>query len=113
MATRDDAPDFTLLSILFSTQPLTPSLSMCLYEAALELHASGEGGKQVLGDVIQGVVRNLHREVAVGAIAGPLFEADVETERGAGKVRFLLTQQALAAHGRAPEPRPRRREWLN
>lgn len=107
------APDFTLLSILFSTQPLTPSLSMCLFEAAMELHESGAGGQQIAGDVISGVVRNLHREVALGGIAGPLFEADVETERGSGKVRFLLTQQALAQRGHAPAPKAPRPKWLN
>ncbi len=107
------APDFTLLSILFSTQPLTPALSMCLFEAAMALHESGAGGQNVAGDTISGVVRNLHRDVALGGIAGPLFEAEVETERGSGKVRFLLTQQALAQRGLSPAPKAPRPRWLN
>jgi hypothetical protein len=92
-------PYWQLLSVLFSSFPLTPSLAMTLYEAAFELHAKDQASMPVAGDVVSGTVRNLRKHAMLGAIGGPTFEAEVETDRGRGTVRFLLTSERLAARG--------------
>ncbi len=90
-------PYWYLISVLFSTVPLTPDLAMSLYDVACALHRSGEGHGEVMQDRMEGKVRNLQRSFALGAISGPGFEADLEMESGRGKVRFLLTREGLEA----------------
>jgi len=68
---------------------------MSLYEVAFSLHRSGDGHGEVMQERLEGRVTNLHRSFALGSIAGPGFEADVEMPAGKGKVRFLLTREGL------------------
>jgi hypothetical protein len=98
-------PYWVLISVLSSSQPLTPALAMTLHQAAYELHRSGGSVQPVAGDLLTGKVHNLRKDVQMGAIAGPAFEAEIETERGSGVVRFLLTRQGLELMAQAP-PRP-------
>jgi hypothetical protein len=96
MSDNPQAPPYwTLISVLFSTQPLTPSLAMTLHQTAYELYQRNDAVGQVAGDLISGKVRNLRKDVQLGGIAGPAFEAEIDTERGSGVVRFLLTRQGL------------------
>jgi hypothetical protein len=95
----EDIPYWLLMSVLFSSQPLTPTLAMTLHQAAYDLYERNDSVREVSGDLIQGKVRNLHKDVLLGTIGGPAFEAEVETERGAGLVRFLLTRQGLELWG--------------
>lgn len=88
-------PYWYLISVLASTIPLEPALAMSLYEVAFSLHRSGEGHGEVLQDRMEGRVTNLYRSFALGSIAGPGFEAEVEMASGRGKVRFLLTREGL------------------
>lgn len=104
MAATTPTPYWQLLSVLFSSFPLTPSLAMTLYEAAFELHRTGTGATEVAGDIVSGTVRNLKQHAVIGAITGPTFEAELETERGSGLVRFLLTRQGLATRGLVDVP---------
>ncbi|MBJ6759967.1 hypothetical protein JGU66_04275 [Myxococcaceae bacterium JPH2] len=108
-------PYWVLISVLFSSQPLTPALAMTLHEAAYELHQRGEGSREVSGDLLSGRVRNLRKDVSLGGVAGPAFEAEIETERGSGMVRFVLTQQGLELMRQSePQPRvPARPKYLN
>ncbi len=92
-------PYWVLISVLFSSVRLTPSLAMMLHQAAYQLYRTGDGAQEVLGDLVSGRVRNLRKSAVLGAIAGPAFEADLETERGKGKVRFLLTREGLDLMG--------------
>ena len=92
---EESPPYWVLISVLFSSQPLTPPLAMTLHQAALELYRTDGTVSEVAGDLISGKVRNLRKNVLLGHIAGPAFEAEIETERGAGMVRFLLTRQGL------------------
>jgi hypothetical protein len=46
----------------------------------------------------------------LGAISGPGFEASLETERGSGVVRYLLTRQGLELLGVS---QPRKKDFLN
>jgi len=106
-----EARPWTLISVLFSTIPLEPSLAATLHQAALELYRSDEGIQQVAGELVNGRVVNLKKTWQLGAITGPAFEAKLETARGSGTVRYLLTLQGLDLEA-APAER-RRRELLN
>lgn len=92
-----------LLSVLFSTFQLTPSLTVTLYEAAFDLHTNDKSATKVAGDILSGTVRNLRKHALLGTIGGPTFEAEVETERGKGTIRFLLTREGLEARGHVPK----------
>jgi len=113
MSSDETPPYWLLISVLFSSQPLTPSLAMTLHQTAYELHERGDAVKEVAGDLLSGKVRNLRKEVALGGIAGPAFEAEIETERGSGVVRFILTRQGLELMRQAPPPAPPRPKYLN
>jgi len=98
---------WTLISVLLSTIPLEASLAATLHQAALDLYRRDAAVGQVGGDVVTGRVVNLKQTLQLGAISGPAFEAKLETARGTGTVRYLLTTQGLelegiAARGRAP-----------
>ena len=45
--------------------------------------------------IVSGEVINLKKQAALGTFSGPVFEANLETERGKGVVRFLLTNQGI------------------
>jgi hypothetical protein len=117
MAREAFPPGLTLISVLFSTFPLEPSLAAMLHLAAVDLYRRDQGTGPVAGDVVSGRVVNLKKSLSLGAIAGPAFEADLDTARGSGKVRYLLTRQGLDLMGvSAPPIRPMRgarREYLN
>ncbi|MBM7118687.1 hypothetical protein [Archangium primigenium] len=108
-------PYWVLISVLFSSQPLTPSLAMTLHQAAFELYRHGGSEQRVAGDLLTGTVRNLRQDVQMGTLVGPAFEAEIETERGSGTVRFLLTRQGLEMLNAQPDapPAPSRPRYLN
>jgi hypothetical protein len=107
MSSEPAPPYWLLISVLFSTQPLTPALAMTLHQAAYELHQRGDGSREVAGDMLSGRVVNLRKEVSLGGISGPAFEAEIETERGSGVVRFVLTRQGLELMREQPAEPPR------
>jgi hypothetical protein len=90
---------WTLISVLFSTVPLDDALAATLHETAVELYRSDRAMQQVGGDVLAGRVVNLRKTLQLGAISGPAFEATLETARGPGKVRYLLTTEGLDLEG--------------
>lgn len=100
-----NVPYWQLLSVLFSSFPLSQSLAMTLYEAAFELHRTDAGAMPVGGDTVSGTVKNLRKHALLGTIGGPTFEAELETERGKGQVRFLLTRTGLELRGLHDVPR--------
>src|SRR5512138_3321665 len=90
-------PDpWTLMTVLISTFPITPALAVTLHQTAWSLYQSGEAQMPVAGDFAAGRVVNLKRRVLLGDMGGPAFEAELETERGAGHVRFFLTEQGIS-----------------
>lgn len=95
-------PRWTLISVLLSTIPLDGSLAATLHEAALDLYRRDDAVGQVAGDVLSGRVVNLRKTMQLGAISGPAFEAKLDTARGSGTVRYLLTRQGLELQGEAP-----------
>jgi hypothetical protein len=99
-------PHWTLISVLFSSVPLSDSLAASLYQVAREIHRGNLPVGEVIEAMAQGRVRNLRKVFAVGAITGPGFEADLETERGKGMVRFLVTREGLAQPPAERRPKP-------
>lgn len=100
-----------LISVLFSSVPLSSALAVTLHEAALDLFRRDEPTRQVSAELVTGRVVNLRKTMQIGAISGPAFEAKLETERGSGTVRYLLTREGLDRSGVA-EP-PARKGYLN
>src|SRR6516164_4631052 len=92
---NDAPPYWALIAALFSSVPLTESLAMALYHAGCDVYQGNPGAGEVIGDLVNGKVRNLHRHVVLGTFSGPAFEARIETERGRGVVRFLITHEGL------------------
>jgi hypothetical protein len=105
---------WTLISVLLSTIPLEASLAATLHQAALELYRRDGGFQQVAGELVTGRVVNLKKTLQLGAISGPAFEARVDTARGSGLVRYLLTRAGLEREEAGGERRGRRRgEFVN
>src|SRR5687768_6446981 len=88
-------PYWVLISVLFSSIPLNEPLANALYQVAYELNQTGGGTGEINGDLAHGRVVNLRKDVLVGTMGGPSFEAELETERGKASVRFFLTRQGL------------------
>lgn len=112
MAEQQQTPSWLLLSVLFSSVPLSPALAMTLHQAALDLYRNDRAVGEVAGDLVSGKVRNLKKALVLGTLSGPGFEAEIDTARGSGIVRFLLTRQGLEAM-QVPQPKPRRQQFLN
>jgi len=98
---HESVPYWVLISVLFSNIHVTEAIAARLYHAALDLYRNGEGLAKIQGDLVQGEVRNLKKDLLLGVIGGPGFEAHLDTERGSGTVRFLLTRQGLTLMGLA------------
>lgn len=120
MAGPDPAPPYWLLiAVLSSNLPLRPEISLRLYQAAHRLYHSRENVERIAGDLLSGKVVRLHKDLALGSVTGPAFEAEISTELGEGRVSFLLTRQGLeegdAAAGTAPgaPAAPAAPKWLN
>jgi hypothetical protein len=100
--TDDAIPYWVLISIVFSSLPLREPLAIALHRTAYDLYRRDEGTARIEGELAQGEVRNLRKTVLLGTLSGPAFEADVDTERGTGKVRFLLTQEGIELMSQRP-----------
>jgi hypothetical protein len=108
-----EASRWTLISVLFSSVPLSAALAATLHEAALDLYRRDQPAGPVAGDIVSGRVVNLRKTVQLGAITGPAFEADLETARGSGKVRYLLTRQGLELAGVHEPPMRGKPQFMN
>jgi hypothetical protein len=107
----DEVPPYwMLISVLFSSLPLQPPLAMALYHVAYELERTSSGEGEVNSGLAHGRVVNLHKDVVLGSISGPSFEAELETERGKAQVRFFLTRQGLRMRQEAEPSSPQ--TWM-
>lgn len=106
-------PYWVLISVLQSTQPLSSGLAMTLHHTAFELYRTGAGSAPLEGDLLSGRVTNLKKDALIGTIGGPVFEAEIETERGSGMVRFLLTRKGLELMNAKPPSSEKKPRYLN
>jgi hypothetical protein len=104
MASEAPPPYWLLIAVLYSTFPLSDALAMRLYRAALDLHARDQDATRLAGDLASGEVRQLRKTLVLGSLAGPGFEAALDTPRGSGTVRFVVTRRGLEADGAPDEP---------
>ncbi len=91
----DATPSWVLISVLFSSFPLEEDLALALHRIAMDLYQRGDSVGVIDHGLAHGQVKNSQKEAVVGTIVGPVFEAALETERGKGEVRFILTRQGL------------------
>ena len=70
---------------------------MRLFQAAYRLHKRDESVERLHGDLLTGKVVRLGRDMVLGSVSGPAFEAEISTPQGEGRVHFLLTRQAEVA----------------
>lgn len=103
MAAPDPPPYWLLIAVLSSSVPLSHEQALRLYQAALRLHRQDQKVEKLQGDLLSGRVVALGKDMLLGSVAGPAFEAEISTERGEGRVRFLLTRQGLN-EDEPPEP---------
>lgn len=104
----DESPPYwALIAALFSSISLTESLAMSLYYAGCDLYERNQEAGEVAGDLLSGKLRRLQEHAVLGNFSGPAYEARIDTERGAGVVRFLITREGLQwmerrVRGRSP-----------
>jgi hypothetical protein len=97
-------PYWVLISVLMSTQPLDEGLALELHRIAFQLYRTGTSTGKLQRELESGEVRNLRQDIAVGSLQGPLFEAELETSRGKGLTRFVLTRAGLEHLAHLPRP---------
>lgn len=107
MATRREDEAWRLIAVLKSTAALHPKLALRLYETAVALHADRKESANVAGEEGVGTVRAVGRDLLLGSIAGPGFEAQIDAPSGRCEVSYIVTKEGLA---HADEERARRRE---
>lgn len=105
MSAEVPPPAWVLISVLFSSFPLEQGLALALHRVALELYNGRDQAGHIDHDLAHGTVKNLNSNAVVGSITGPTFEAELETERGQGVVRFILTRQGLELMAQAEDVR--------
>lgn len=96
-------PYWLLIAVLTSNLPLRPEVTMRLFQAAYRLHKRDESVERLHGDLLTGKVVRLGRDMVLGSVSGPAFEAEISTPHGEGRVHFLLTRQGLEVADEALE----------
>lgn len=109
----DPSAYWLLIAVLSSSMPLSPEVAQRLYQAAHRLHRSGESLERLQGDLLTGKVVRLQKDLVLGSVSGPAFEAEIATERGEGRVQFLLTRQGLGEDESAPTAKAAPGRMLN
>lgn len=88
-------PYWLLIAVLASNLSLRSEVTMRLFQAAYRLHKRDENLERLHGDLLTGKVVRLGRDMVLGSVSGPAFEAEISTPQGEGRVNFLLTRQGL------------------
>jgi hypothetical protein len=96
MASRREEDTWRLIAVLQSTGALGSSLAMKLYETAVGLHLERKESASLAGDDGVGTVRAVGRELLLGVISGPGFEAQIDTAAGRCTVSYIVTREGLA-----------------
>ncbi len=112
MSERDES--WRLIAVLQSTVFLPPGLGVRLYHAAVNLLRTDADVENLTDpELAYGQVRSLRRELLLGTFGGPGFEADIDTPRGRGTVRFIVTREGveLAEQQRERRAAHERKHW--
>ena len=75
-----DPQSWRLISVLFSSQPLSPGVVHRLARTAFDLYRSGESKRKLKETLCEGEVCDLGHDELLGSISGRAFEAHLETE---------------------------------
>jgi hypothetical protein len=110
---EEDPPYWVLISVLFSSTPLSSSLAMTLHQAAYDLYQRDASAAEIDRELTRGTVRNLRKDALLGAMGGPCFEAELDTERGHAQVRFFLTRSGLELMNARQDAAPGRPRYVN
>jgi hypothetical protein len=81
---------FKWACLMVSGMPLRDEVRTALALAALRMIKSGENHRAVKSEDCEGIIRTEFRESFFGSFSGVIFEADVESEKGHTKTRFLF-----------------------
>lgn len=112
MSERDDG--WRLIAVLQSTVFMPPGLGVRLYRAAVNLLRTDADVENLTDpETAYGQVRSLRRELLLGTFGGPGFEADIDTPRGRGTVKFIVTREGveLAERAHAQRAADERKHW--
>ena len=90
-------PLWRLIAVLASTIPLERAVALWLYQTAVEMRALGQKSVPLAGDLGDGRLTDMRQEALIGSIGGPAFEAILETNRGKGHIKFIVTKEGLEA----------------
>jgi hypothetical protein len=71
---------------------LTDFMADVLFDTACAMMRSGSRQKRINEDYIEGKITTEFKEQSLGSVSGTEFNADVETELGKGKVKFLVRE---------------------
>ena len=96
MGSRRQEDAWRLIAVLQSTAALGSSLALKLYEVAVGLHLERKESASLAGDDGVGTVRAVGRELLLGVISGPGFEAQLDTPTGRCTVSYIVTREGLA-----------------
>ncbi len=110
MSSNQEVPYWILISVLFSSFPMDQELAAALHAVAMGLYSTDTKTGAVDHRLARGTVVNQNTEAVIGTVRGPVFEAKLDTERGAGLVRFILTREGLDLMNAKAVPRP---QFLN
>lgn len=95
MASKREERAWRLIAVLTSTAALSPALALKLYETAVALHLGRKESEPIAGDEGVGTVRAVGRELLLGSIGGPGFEAELDTPAGKCRVSYIVTKEGL------------------
>lgn len=95
MGAKREGQAWRLIAVLQSTAALGSALALKLYEAAVALHEARGESASLAGDEGVGTVRAVGRELLIGTLHGPGFEAQVDTPTGRCVVSFIVTREGL------------------
>ena len=87
--------EWVLACLMVSGVYLDESLRSTLKEAALTVLRDGKEKLSFKTDDGEGIVRKERDYMPFLGDGGPLFSADVETDRGKGKIVFILPERYL------------------
>jgi hypothetical protein len=77
--------------------PIDDRVANVLLSTALQLEEEEGDCRSIDRDFMYGKVTSTSKRQSVGTIVGQLFVADIETERGHGRVEYLVAVRSLPA----------------